>query len=77
MSVDVNKDGLINVLTDYNDWANLLIAFSRYPSGSTGVSPLARNRNTILSPLHNIHQPATIETPPPDTFFQWLSRALR
>ncbi len=74
VSVDVNKDGLRTVLTDYNDWANLLIPFSRYPSGSAGVSPLARNRNTILSPMHNDHQPAAIETPPPAAFFQWLSR---
>lgn len=74
VSVDVNKDGLRTVLTDYNDWDNLLIPFSRYASGSAGVSPLARNRNTFLSPMHNDHQPAAAEVPPPAAFFQWLSR---
>ena len=64
-------------LTDYDDWGNLVIPFSRYATGSLGsVSPLARNRsrNTFLSPLHNDQQPAATETPPPPEFLQWLAR---
>lgn len=74
VSVDVNKDGFRQVLSDHNDWANLVIPFSRYASGGAGVSPMARNRNTMLSPLHDDHQPAAAETPPSATFLQWLTR---
>jgi len=77
VSVDVNKDGFRQVLTDYDDWGNLVIPFSRYATGSSGsVSPLARNRgrNTFLSPLHNDQQPAATETPPSPEFLQWLAR---
>ena len=74
VSADINKDGFRNILNDYNDWGNLVFPFSRYATGNAGVSPMSRNRNSFLSPLHNDQQPAARETPPPPAFFQWLAR---
>lgn len=74
LSLDLNKDGFRTVLTDHDDWANLVFPFSRSPKGSNGLARFSVNRSFMLSPMHDDAQKAAREPEPPAAFMDWLKR---
>jgi hypothetical protein len=74
LSKDLNADGTKTTLTDYNDWGNLVLPFSRYYQGQFGVSTFSINNtnNQTLDPVSNDKQAWSIETPPSAKFFEDL-----
>jgi hypothetical protein len=71
ISRDLNVDGSLTTLTDYNDWANIALPFSRSSSGNAGLSRSAINSNR-LDPMSNDRQPVAEETAPSSSFFEQL-----
>ena len=59
---DLNGDGTIGILKDYNDWANLQLPF-RSPSANSGASLTAAPSRDKLDPLSNDRQPVAVEPP--------------
>lgn len=75
-SRDINRgygqyggDGAVGTLSDYNDWANLVLPFARYTYGNNGASLLKTTTSTTttrtrLDPLANDAQPVIKEDRP-------------
>jgi hypothetical protein len=62
-SLDLNMDGLLNTLKDYNDWANLVLPFSRAALANNGPSILSTPQAPELNPLENDRQTFSVEVP--------------
>jgi hypothetical protein len=66
-TVDLNRDGIYShdsPLTDYNDWANLHLAFSRFYYGYAGVGPkTAPEGAKRFDPVSGDRQTVVKETP--------------
>lgn len=71
-SRDLNGDGSNTSLTDYNDWGNLLLPFTRYYQSNSGNSLLMQPSKPVLDPASNDRQPTAEEFSPPANFFQEL-----
>ena len=71
-SSDLNGDGYITTLTDYNDWGNLVLPFTRYAGSNSGNSLVATQVKPAIDPMSNDRQPAAQEFSPPASFFQEL-----
>lgn len=72
---DLNGDGSASsILTDYDDWSNLLLPFSRKSNSQFGASLFSTKNSNIqnLDPISNDKQPWAIETPPSAKFFEQL-----
>ncbi|QBC42393.1 hypothetical protein C1H71_01650 [Iodobacter fluviatilis] len=63
-SRDINQDSSFSVLSDYNDWGNLNIAFARQSTGNSGASLLSRRVLIPLRVLSQDRQTAAIEQRP-------------
>jgi hypothetical protein len=63
VSKDLDADGIFSVLSDYDDWSNLILPFSRNLNGNAGASQFNTKNNIVLSPLHNDRQRFSDETP--------------
>jgi hypothetical protein len=63
-----------STLTDYDDWNNLVLPFSRYYQAQFGASLFSSKTSNIqaLDPMSNDKQPLSIETPPSAKFFEQL-----
>lgn len=61
ISKDLNGDGSLTILTDYDDWANLYFPFARNVYGNAGPS-LNKTQKNILNPVSNDRQDFIIET---------------
>tara|TARA_R110000868_G_scaffold326513_4_gene587515 strand:+ start:198 stop:2492 length:2295 start_codon:yes stop_codon:yes gene_type:complete len=74
LSKDLNADGSKTVLTDYDDWSNLVLPFSRYDQAQFGASLFSSKTSNIqiLDPISNDRQPLSFETPPSAKFFEDL-----
>lgn len=72
---DLNGTGNNTTLTDFNDWANLVLPFLRYSSANTGISPQASStlQTTPFDPLSDDKQPLSDCTPNP----LWLRLAMQ
>ncbi|QLG88003.1 lamin tail domain-containing protein [Chitinibacter bivalviorum] len=64
-SYDVNDDGQIGVLSDYNDWANLQFAFARNLTGNMGSSRALSKSSSSANPVLNDRQKHIVD-PAPD-----------
>lgn len=74
-SKDLNGDGNISTLTDFNDWGNLKLAFSRYFGGNAGVAMQNTAKNVRpLDPITQDKQPVAEEQAPPQRFFDEIRR---
>jgi len=71
-SKDLNLDGINTTLTDYNDWGNLVLPFTRYSQSNSGNSLVATQVKPAIDPMSNDRQPAAQEFSPPASFFQEL-----
>ncbi len=71
-SIDLNKDFSNTILTDYNDWGNLVLPFTRYARSNSGNSLVATQVKPAIDPMSNDRQPAAQEFSPPASFFQEL-----
>ncbi|WP_342619841.1 zinc-dependent metalloprotease family protein [Rhodoferax sp. GW822-FHT02A01] len=71
LSVDINGDGHKSVLSDYNDWANLVFPFARQYAGNAGRSILSQSK-PALNPVSADRQEAVVEAPPPAARLQLL-----
>ncbi len=58
--VDANRDGIHEVLHDFDDWSHIVLAFARGARGTLGPSPGSRSRPTT-DPLTNDRQPVIVE----------------
>jgi hypothetical protein len=76
LSIDLNADGSKFTLTDYNDWSNLILPFSRNSQSQLGIS-LYSNKPSfqIVDPMSNDRQPWANESPPSAKFFEELKNA--
>ena len=74
ISKDLNADGLLTTLTDFDDWSNLLLPFSRRLDGQRGTSLriLSNDAIPVLDPMSNDRQKWAEETPPSAKFFEDL-----
>jgi len=61
---DLNQDGYISILNDYNDWANLIFPFSRQSNGNLMVLKVIK-RFSHVNPVSSDRQEVSEETPPP------------
>ncbi|STQ91828.1 lamin tail domain-containing protein [Iodobacter fluviatilis] len=61
---DINQDSSFSVLSDYNDWANLNIAFARQSTGNSGASLLSRRVFIPSRVLSQDRQTTAIEQRP-------------
>lgn len=77
LSIDLNADGVKTTLTDYDDWSNLMLPFSRYFQSQFGVSTFSskNTNNQTLDPMSNDKQAWSIETSPSSKFFLELRNA--
>jgi hypothetical protein len=77
LSIDLNGDGVKTTLTDYNDWANLVLPFARHYQGNTGAARLFNlvTQSTLVNPIFDDKQPVAHETAPPASFFDEIRRA--
>ncbi len=77
LSIDLNADGTKTTLSDYDEWNNLVLPFSRYYQGQFGISTFSskNTNNQILDPMSNDKQAWSIETPPSVKFFEELRNA--
>jgi hypothetical protein len=64
ISKDLNGDGLLGTLMDYNDWANLVFPFARYNSGNSGTWLNTAPTTRVQNPISDDRQPAALETDP-------------
>jgi len=54
LSLDLNGDGQYSILTDYNDWGNLILPFIRHYYASSGVSQLKSDKiDNKFNPIVN------------------------
>jgi len=72
---DLNGDGAQNVLSDYNDWANLNLLFNRTYLGNSGVSKTLSTMPVMADPIVNDRQPVAEEVAPSQFFFDQLRHA--
>ncbi|MCF8194634.1 MAG: Ig-like domain-containing protein [Polynucleobacter sp.] len=75
ISKDLDGNGSASsTLTDYHDWNNLVLPFSRYYQAQFGASLFSSKTSNIqaLDPMSNDKQPLSIETPPSAKFFEQL-----
>jgi len=72
-SRDINQDSSFSVLSDYNDWGNLNIAFARQSTGNSGASLLSRRVLIPLRVLSQDRQTAAIEQRPALELIQMLN----
>ncbi len=75
ISKDLDGNGSASsTLTDYDDWNNLVLPFSRYYQAQFGASLFSSKTSNIqaLDPMSNDKQPLSIETPPSAKFFEQL-----
>lgn len=74
-SRDINQDSSVSVLSDYNDWANLNLAFARQSTGNSGaIAKVAPARIRVLS--HDRQTPSK-EFAPPRVFLEAIKRGGR
>jgi Lamin Tail Domain len=75
-SQDLNADSRFTTLTDYNDWANLVLAFNRYWAGNAGVGPMATTSENVrmVNPVTDDKQPTVEEHAPPQRVFDEIRR---
>ena len=75
-SKDLNADGSITTLADYNDWGNLTYPFVRDSNTQSGASMvLLANPVPRLNAVTDDRQPYADETAPSAKFFEELHRA--
>jgi hypothetical protein len=67
--LDLNRDGVFQVLKDYNDWANIVLPFSLTESATNGTSLRSSQPAPRLSVVRD-QQPLSDEEPPPPAFFE-------
>ena len=62
-ALDINNDGMLNQLTDFDDWANISLAFNRNYPGAFGARErrLSTTRR-VVDPMSNDRQPVIVET---------------
>jgi hypothetical protein len=74
VSKDLNADGFLTTLTDFDDWSNLLLPFARKHDGQRGASLrlLTNDFIPVLDPMSNDRQKWAEETPPSPKFFEDL-----
>ncbi|MEJ2792254.1 lamin tail domain-containing protein [Iodobacter sp. LRB] len=70
---DINQDASFSVLSDYNDWANLNIAFARQSTGNSGASLLSRRVFIPLRVLSQDRQTTATEQRPASELIQMIS----
>lgn len=75
-ALDLNDDGTKGLLRDYNDWANLNLAFARVESGNSGVS-MQRSSKVAVNPILNDKQRWAVEAKPSAAFFAAMRRRAR
>jgi len=62
-SIDLNGDGALTVLKDYNDWENLVLPFTRQFNGNSGISFMFKPTK-LLNPVSDDRQNTAIENQP-------------
>ena len=80
IALDLNSDSSQSVLTDFNDWGNLLLPFARRYSANSGVSASSTSSSSsaaVPNPITADKQPIAHEQPPSARFFEELRRARR
>jgi hypothetical protein len=75
-ALDLNDDGTKQILRDYNDWANLNLAFARVESGNSGAS-MQRSPKVAINPILNDKQQWSVEAKPSAAFFAAMRRRAR
>lgn len=73
LSIDLNGDGARTVLNDYNDWANVVLPFTRQANGNAGISRVFKPTK-LLSPVSQDRQEVAPEIAPSEEFFNELRR---
>lgn len=74
-SKDLNGDGTLSTLSDFNDWANLKLGFGRFYAGNTGVASVTSAKTVrTLNPITQDQQPAAEEQAPPQRLFDEIRR---
>ena len=62
-ALDINGDGILSQLNDFDDWSNIILAFNR---GFLGVSGARESKSStvprVLDPMSNDRQPFVVET---------------
>ena len=71
---DLNVDGTIGILKDYNDWANLQFPFRSFRTNS-GASLTPTSSRDKLDPLSNDRQPVAVEPPMSSMMLEALRNA--
>jgi hypothetical protein len=74
-SRDINQDSSISVLSDYNDWANLNLAFARQSTGNSGA--IAKVGPSHIRVLTHDRQTSRKEFAPPRAFLDAIKRVGR
>ncbi|WP_293932608.1 hypothetical protein [Iodobacter sp.] len=73
-ALDLNDDGSKTVLYDYNDWANLTLAFARVASGNSGASMKGSINVAAVNPILNDKQCWSVEKAPSVSFMSAVRR---
>jgi hypothetical protein len=69
LKIDLNQDGVFEVLNDYSDWGNLVFPFFRHKDGNSGAS-LTKSNKRIINPMVNDRQPVVKEMAPSSKILQ-------
>jgi hypothetical protein len=72
---DLNVDGLQTTLSDFNDWGNLSLPFSRSYNVNSGISLTSNPKASVSNPIADDRQPVAEEFEPSPFFMDQLRRA--
>ena len=76
ISYDLNQDGKLTILEDFDDWSFISLPFQRHFGGAFAVTPFSITPREPLAPISNDFQPRISEDPPPASFFEELRESL-
>jgi hypothetical protein len=72
---DLNVDGFQTILSDFNDWGNLSLPFSRSYNVNSGISRTSNPKDSVSNPIGDDRQPVAEEFEPSPFFMDQLRRA--
>lgn len=70
-----NHYGEKTTLTDHNDWANLVLPFSRYYGGNSGKNPNSTTSRSVANPITDDRQPVAQEWAPAPSVLEEIQHA--